>query len=90
MSEKEWYQALLEDNCSMVVDIEGNSSYSMCSVERTISETDWEKSRRRARQPGLGPDNISFLFKMMTQKVSEITATIYLMIWMYEPSLMRS
>ena len=65
MSEKEWYQVLLEDNCTMMVDIEGNSSNKMCRVERASPEADWENSWRLARLPGLGPDNISFLFKMM-------------------------
>ena len=27
--------------------------------------TDWEMSRRLARLPGLRPDNVSYLFKMM-------------------------
>ena len=65
MSEKEWYQFLLEDMCTMEVDNEENSRYKMCRVERASPDTDWEGCWRLARLPGLGPDNTSFLFKMM-------------------------
>ena len=37
----------------------------MCRVERASPGTDWENSWRLARLPGLGPDNIYFLFKLM-------------------------
>ena len=65
MSEKQWYQFLLEDSCIMEVDMEGNSSMKMCRVERASPGTDWEKSWRLARLPGLGPENTSFLLRMM-------------------------
>ena len=65
MSEKQWYQVLLEDNCTMEVDMEGNSRVKQCRVERASPGTDWENCWRLARLPGLGPDNISFLFKMI-------------------------
>ena len=39
--------------------------YIMCRVELAKPDTDWERSWRLARLPGLGPENISFLFKMM-------------------------
>ena len=34
MSEKQWYQVLLEDNCTMEVDMEGNSRVKQCRVGR--------------------------------------------------------
>ena len=37
----------------------------LCRVERASPGTDWENSWRLARLPGLGPDNIAFLFKLM-------------------------
>ena len=65
MTEKQWYRVLLEDNCTMEVDDNGQSNNTLCRVERASQLTDWERSWRLARLPGLGPENVSFLFKMM-------------------------
>ena len=45
--------------------MEGNSNMKMCRVERASPATDWESCWRLARLPGLGPENTSFLVKMM-------------------------
>ena len=65
MSEKQWYRVLLEDYCTMEVDGAGQQNNIMCRVERASPSTDWERSWRLARLPGLGPENVSFLFKLM-------------------------
>ena len=65
MSEKEWYKVLLEDLCIMEVDREGNRQNKLCRVERMSPDTDWEESWLLARLPGLGSENISFLFKLI-------------------------
>ena len=44
---------------------EGVRKQTLCRVERAVPGTDWENSWRLARLPGLGPENLSFLFKMM-------------------------
>ena len=49
----------------MEVDDNGQSNNTLCRVERASQLTDWERSWRLARLPGLGPENVSFLFKMM-------------------------
>ena len=41
--------------------------YKKCRVELASPDTDWERSWRLARLSGLGPENISFLLKMMHQ-----------------------
>jgi hypothetical protein len=38
-----------------------------CRVERNSPETDWKNSWRLARLSGLGPENTSFLFRMLHQ-----------------------
>ena len=66
MSEKEWYRVFLEDSCTMEeADMEGNRQTKLCRVERGSPDTDWEESWRLARLPGLGSENMSFIFKMM-------------------------
>ena len=64
LTEKQWYQILMEDTFMAESD-GGVMQQILCRVERTKPETDRENSWRLARLPGLGPDNISFLFKMM-------------------------
>ena len=49
----------------MEVDHTGEQVHIKCRVERASPLTDWEKSWRLARLPGLGPENISFLFKLL-------------------------
>ena len=64
LTEKQWYQILMEENFMEESD-RGVRQHIMCRVERASPGTDWENSWRLARLPGLGPDNISFLFKLM-------------------------
>ena len=66
MTEQEWYYFLLEEHCTMEMG-ESRMEYIKCRVERRSPDTDWENSWRLARLPGLGPDNISFLFRMLHQ-----------------------
>ena len=49
----------------MEVDHIGQQVNIQCRVERASPLTDWERSWRLARLPGLGPENVSFLFKML-------------------------
>ena len=67
MSEKEWYRLLLEDSCTMETGENGQMLYIKCRVERAIVGTDWEQCWRMARLPGLGPENVSFLFRLIHQ-----------------------
>ena len=66
MSEKEWYTLLLENNITKEL-VGGREEYIKCRVERASRDTDWVNSWRLARLPGLGPDNISFLFRLLHQ-----------------------
>ena len=67
MSEKEWYTFLLEDQVIKETGLDGVEEYKMCRVERANPDTNWEQSWRLARLPGLGPENISFLFCLLHQ-----------------------
>ena len=66
MSEKMWYTLLLEDSCTMEEGEQGQV-YIECRVERANQNVDWEHSWRLARLSGLGPENVSFLFKLLHQ-----------------------
>ena len=65
MTEKEWYTHLLQYQCTMEVDEEGHLKYISCNAELKHPASDWEGCWRRARLSGLGPENISFLFRLM-------------------------
>ena len=67
MTEKQWYTLLSEDTCAMEEDENGQREYIKCRVERSSPDTDWEQCWRLARLPGIGPENTSFLFKLMHQ-----------------------
>ena len=67
MSEKQRYQLLLEDNCTMEEVNDTERSYIKCRVERVKPEVDWNRRWRLARLPGLGSENVSFIFKMLHQ-----------------------
>ena len=67
MSEGQWYQLFLQDNCTMEEGDGDQRKLIMCRVERSKPEVDWERSWRLARMPGLGPENVSFLFKLVHQ-----------------------
>ena len=45
----------------------GDKEYVQCRVERQNPGTDWNNCWRLARIPGLGPNNVSFLFKLLHQ-----------------------
>ena len=66
----DWYMLLLEENCTIEVgesDRWDNKEYIKCRVERASPDADWPLVWRLARYGGLGPDNISFLFRMIHQ-----------------------
>ena len=67
MSEKEWYTFLLEDQVTKQVVDHGKEDFIMCRVERANLDTDWEQCWRLARLPGLGPENTSFMFRVLHQ-----------------------
>ena len=69
MTEKQWYRVLLEDCCTMESDEDGQSNYIPLRIELASPSTDWENSWRLARLRGLGPENTSFLFKLMHKLV---------------------
>ena len=70
MTEGDWYSLLLEQNCTMEVG-EANRwdkmEFIRCRVENLSPGTDWEQSWKLARLQGLGPDNITFLFRLLHQ-----------------------
>ena len=66
MSEKEWYTLLVESNCTKEV-VGEREEFIKCRVERANLDTDWENSWLLARLQGLGPENISFMFKLLHQ-----------------------
>ena len=65
MTEKDWYTLLLEDQCTMELVEGGPRRYIPCNAEKKTPLRNWDECWRRARLPGLGPENISFLFKLM-------------------------
>ena len=65
MTEKEWYMHLLQCHCTMEEDEQGHQGYIQCNAELKHPASDWVGCWRRARLPGLGPENTSFLFRMM-------------------------
>ena len=68
MSEKEWYRLLLEDTYTTeMIGEERERKYIPCRVERASPAADWESCWRLARLSGLGPENTTFLFKLIHQ-----------------------
>ena len=67
MTEKDWYTYLLEDQVIKEVGVSGMEEFIMCRVERAQPEADWEESWRLARLSGLGPENTSFIFRVLHQ-----------------------
>ena len=43
----------------------GDANYIPCNVEKKSTHRSWDECWRKARLPGLGPENVSFLFKLM-------------------------
>ena len=66
MTEKMWYNLLLEDNYIME-ETDHGQDYIKCRVERASPTVDWEHCWRLARLSGLGPENMTFLFKLLHQ-----------------------
>ena len=64
MTEKQWYRYLLEEEVIMVESRQGRELIP-CRAEIKDPEINWETVWRRARLPGLGPVNVSFLFKIL-------------------------
>ena len=64
MSEKQWYQYLLEEEVTMA-ETEHGRELIPCRAENKGPEIDWETGWLRARLPGLGHVLVSFLFKVM-------------------------
>ena len=67
MSEKQWYEVLLEDKMFKEEVNEEPRQYLECRVELLSVDSAWGTTWRLARLPGLGLDNTSFLFKMIHQ-----------------------
>ena len=66
MTQKDWYRVFLEDYCTQEKDNNTGERVSIrCRVEKANPQTDWEHSWRLARLPGLGPENTSFLLRLM-------------------------
>ena len=65
MSEKEWYQVLLEDYVTSEMIDELPRQLIPCHVERLSPLIDWENTWRLARKTGLGPKYTSFLYKLL-------------------------
>ena len=67
MSEKQWYTHLLEDQVIKEFKEDGEEVYKPCWVEVASPTTNWEETWRLARLTGLGPKNVSFLFRLLHQ-----------------------
>ena len=67
MTEGQWYRILVEQNVTMEESDTGEPKFIACRVERASPWTDWEISWRLARLPGLGPEQSSFIFKLLHQ-----------------------
>ena len=65
MSEKQWYTVLLEDRCTMEQLDGGLRKFIPCNAEKKSPSTNWEECWRKARLPGLGPENLSLIFRML-------------------------
>ena len=66
MTEKDWYRVSLEDSCTQEKDTNTEKRVIIrCRGEKANPETDLEHSWRLARLPGLGPENTSFLLRLV-------------------------
>ena len=65
MSERQWYTHLLEDQVIKEIKEDGEEVYKPCRVEVASPTTNWENTWRLARLTGLGPKNVSFLFRLL-------------------------
>jgi hypothetical protein len=66
MSSRQWYHYLLEEQVTMAPRDEHNPpSYIPCRTENFHQDTDWERSWRLARLPGLDSEQITFLWRLL-------------------------
>jgi hypothetical protein len=65
MTEKQWYQLLVEKKITMAETQGEKWQYIPCRVETKIPEIDWNNTWSRTRLQGLGPELMSFLFKVV-------------------------
>ena len=66
MTQKQWYNLLIEDCCTMEYKMDGTRQYISTKVELASPQTDWEVSWRLARLRGLGPEHTSFYLSFCT------------------------
>ena len=64
MTEKQWYQFLLESKV-ILVDTDESNQLIPCRAEMRNPEFDWESSWQRARLSGFESEVMSFLFKVL-------------------------
>ena len=64
MSEKDWYRLYLEQGCTMEELADGRSSFIPTRLELASPGTDWENTWRLSRLKGLGPEHVTFLFRL--------------------------
>ena len=65
MSEKDWYTLLVEDMVTMELSQDGPRKYLPCNAEQKSPMSNWDECWRKARLSGLGPENTSFLFRLL-------------------------
>lgn len=65
MTEKQWYHLLVEENITMTEAMEETRQYRPCRVEIRSPEIDWNTTWSRTRLQGLGPELMSFIFKVI-------------------------
>ena len=64
-TEGDWYSALLKDKYTIQEGINEEKVPLKCRVERAQTNLNWENIWRLIRLPGLGPEYVSFLFKLV-------------------------
>ena len=65
MSTAQWYRVLVEQDITMIEQVDSSMQYIKTRSELASPNTDWENSWRRARLKGLGSEATSFLFKLL-------------------------
>ena len=81
MTEKQWYQLLLERNVTMT-ETDDQHQLIPCRAEIRSPMSDWESAWCRARLHGLGSELMSFLFKVLhdllptQERVARTSATV--------------
>ena len=67
MSISQWSRLLVEDNLTMFTLADHTMEFIPCKAELASPSTDWQHTWHLARLKGLGPDNTSFLWKLLHQ-----------------------